>query len=128
MDRFKQLKDNNYYYNPKLKHRGAKLRQRFTAAETYLWKEVLMARQLQGFRFLRQVPTLYYVPDFMCKELALIIEVDGKIHKYQKEQDAKRQQRLESCGFRVLRFRNEEVLNGIEEVRKTLEGWIEKNT
>lgn len=127
-NRLKQLKDNNYYYNPRLRHRAAVLRKRFTPAEVLLWEKVLMARQLKGFRFLRQVPVLYYVPDFMCKELALIIEVDGKIHKYQKKRDEKRQHRLEGCGFRVIRFSNEDVLNNLDLVQKTLENWIEKTS
>lgn len=126
-ERFKQLKDNDYYYNPRLKKRAQQLRQRFTKAEKHLWENVLMARQINGFRFMRQVPVLYYVPDFMCKELGLIIEVDGSIHKKQKRQDAKRQDRLESCGFKVLRFTNKMVLTETESVRKTIETWIEKN-
>lgn len=126
-NRLKQLKDNNYYYNLKLKKRANELRQRFTKAEEYLWNEVLIARKLDGFRFIRQTPVLYYVPDFMCKELGLIIEVDGKIHRYQKLNDAKRQDRLESCGFKVLRFTNQEVLTEIDQVQTTIKEWIRKN-
>lgn len=126
-DKFKQLKDNNYYYNPKLKHRAATLRNAFTEAEVYLWENVLMAYKVAGFRFMRQVPVLYYVPDFMCKELALIIEVDGKIHDFQKNRDIQRQYRLEGCGFTVLRFTNEEVLTDIEDVRFRILTWVEKN-
>ncbi|MGH1337667.1 MAG: endonuclease domain-containing protein [Aureispira sp.] len=127
MNKFKQLKDNNYYYNPKLKKRAAQLAKRITAPEDHLWKQVLIARKMKGFRFMRQVPVLYYIPDFMCKELALIIEVDGRNHKYQKEYDHKRTQRLEACGFTVLRFTNQQVLKETAEVKETIEQWIEQN-
>ena len=51
-----------------------------TKAEACLWKYVLKARQLKGFQFRRQRPVLNYIADFMCKELMLIIEVDGITH------------------------------------------------
>lgn len=122
-----QLKDHNYYYNPKLKKRAAQLVKNITVPEKKLWEQVLIARQMKGFRFMRQVPVLYYIPDFMCKELALIIEVDGRNHKYQKAYDSKRTQQLEACGFGVLRFSNKEVINQIEKVQQRIENWIEKN-
>ncbi len=127
LNKFKQLKDNNYYYNPKLKKRAAQLAKRITAPEDHLWKQVLIARKMKGFRFMRQVPVLYYIPDFMCKELALIIEVYGRNHKYQTEYDHKRTQRLEACGFTVLRFTNQQVLKETAEVKETIEQWIEQN-
>ncbi len=126
-DKFKQLKDNNYYYNPRLKKRAAQLARCITKPENHLWEQALIARKMKGFRFMRQVPVLYYVPDFMCKELALIIEVDGRNHRYQKEYDKQRTQRLEACGFHVLRFTNKEVLHNIEEVCARIETWIERN-
>ena len=127
LDKIQQLKDNNYYYNPKLKKRAAQLVKNITVPEKILWEKVLTARKMKGFRFMRQVPVLYYIPDFMCKELALIIEVDGHNHKYQKAYDNKRTQQLESCGFSVLRFSNKEVINQTKEVQQKIEAWIEKN-
>ena len=126
IDRYKQLKQNNFYYNPRLKKRAAQLVKRITEPEYHLWQEVLMARKMMGYRFMRQVPVLYYIPDFMCKELALIIEVDGKIHQYKKNYDRRRQHRLEGCGFTVLRFTNEAVLEQTDAVRETIETWIKK--
>lgn len=127
INKFAQLKANNYYYNPKLKKRAAQLARRITIPENHLWEEVLIARKMKGFRFMRQVPVLYYIPDFMCKELALIIEVDGRNHRYQKEYDRKRTQRLEACGFTVLRFTNKQVLQQTAQVQLLIENWIEKN-
>lgn len=127
VNKTQQLKDNNYYYNPKLKKRAAQLARCITVPENRLWEEVLIARKMKGFRFMRQVPVLYYVPDFMCKELALIIEVDGRNHKYQKVYDNKRTERLEACGFKVLRFTNQQVLKEIETVQLAIATWIEKH-
>ena len=123
---FQQLKQNNFYYNPRLKKRAAQLVKRVTRPEYHLWQEVLIARKMCGYRFMRQVPVLYYIPDFMCKELALIIEVDGRNHKYQKDYDGRRQRQLESCGFTVLRFTNQDVLKRTQWVKATIETWIKQ--
>jgi very-short-patch-repair endonuclease len=125
VDKHKQLKDNNYYYNPLLKEKSAWLRKKYTNPEKHLWQETLIARKLKGYRFMRQVSVLYYIADFMCKELALIIEIDGKNHKYLKEQDKKRDKLLKSCGFTVLRFSNKETLDETAKVQAFLEEWID---
>ena len=49
-----------------------------TKAEACLGKYALRTRQLKGFQFRRQRTVLNYIAGFMCKELMLIIEVDGK--------------------------------------------------
>jgi very-short-patch-repair endonuclease len=93
-----------------------------TKAEACLWKYVLKARQVQGYAFTRQRPVLNYIADFMCKELKLIIEVDGSIHQLNdvKENDRIRQAELERSGFMVIRFNNDEVLKEIELVRERI--------
>lgn len=127
MTNWEILAANNFFYNKKLIPRARQLRGRFTPAEKKLWKEVLIAQKLEGYRFARQVPTLYYVADFLCKELALIIEVDGNIHQqpFVQKRDQIRQKKLEGCGFRVLRFSNEEILNDIKSVHQYLIHWIQ---
>lgn len=98
-----------------------------TKAEACLWKYVLKAGQLKGFQFRRQRPVLNYIADFMCKELMLVIEVDGITHHAEEaiKKDEFRQKILESAGFTVLRLRDEDVLNHIEAVCHYLEDWIE---
>ncbi len=64
-----------------------------------------------GVKFRRQHPLDRFVVDFFCDEATLIVEVDGAIHQYTAEEDALRQEFLESYGFRVLRFNNEDVLH-----------------
>jgi len=118
---------NFYAYNKYLQPYANKLRKNMTKAEACLWKYVLKAGKLKGYKFRRQRPVLNYIADFLCKELQLIIEVDGFYHLSEKAklQDKKRQTALEHAGFTVLRFRNEEVLLEIEEVTEKLECWIE---
>lgn len=107
-----------------------RLRKEMTKAEACLWKYVLRASQLKGFQFRRQRPVLNYIADFMCKELMLIIEVDGITHHWEETitKDETRQKALESVGFTVLRFTDGEVLNNIQAVQNYLEDWIEKKT
>ena len=64
----------------------------------------------------------------MCMELKLIIEVDGITHQWEEiiKKDEIRQKALESVGFTILRFSDEEVLNNIQAVFSYLEDWIEK--
>lgn len=121
-------KNNLWHYNPKLKKYANQNRKQMTKAEACIWKYALSARQMQGYQFRRQRPVLNYITDFLCKELMLIIEVDGLTHDWEKvaENDIIRQHRLEEVGFSVLRFNDEEVLNNIEDVIKTIENYIEE--
>jgi len=57
-----------------------------------------------------------FIVDFVCLSKQLIIEVDGKIHDSQKDEDEQRTEILESKGYKVIRFTNEEVLGDIESV------------
>ena len=125
----KANKENFFLYNKKLTAVARKLRSNMTKAEACLWKYVLQGRRLQGFQFRRQRPVLNYIADFMCKELMLIIEVDGISHSYEEValNDEKRQSVLESTGFRFLRFTDDEVLTDINGVKRRLEGLIEKH-
>ena len=118
----------NHYYNKNLQPFANRLRKEMTKAEACLWKYVLRARKMKGFQFRRQRPVLNYIADFMCKELMLIIEVDGNIHELEEviKNDKIRQKALEAAGFTVLRFSNDEVLKDIQSVCSFLKDWIEK--
>ena len=78
----KAAKSNLYAYNKDLKGLAKANRSTMTNAEACLWKYVLAARQMKGYQFRRQIPVLNYIADFMCKELMLIIEVDGITHQH----------------------------------------------
>ena len=70
----------NHHYNKNLQPYANQLRKEMTKAEACLWKYVLRAGKMKGFQFRRQRPVLNYIADFMCKELMLVIEVDGLTH------------------------------------------------
>jgi len=120
-------KKNYHLYNKTLQPFANALRNSMTKAEACLWKYALRARTLKGYQFRRQRPVLNYIADFMCKELSLIIEVDGITHTWEEiiKKDRVRQKALEQAGFTVLRFTDDEVLNKMSSVIETLEAWIE---
>ena len=118
----------NHFYNKNLQPNANRLRKGMTKAEACLWKYVVRAGKMKGYGFRRQRPVLNYIADFICKELMLIVEVDGSIHELEevRKNDKQRQKALEEAGFTVLRFTNNEVLTNIQWVHSCLEEWIEK--
>jgi very-short-patch-repair endonuclease len=57
-----------------------------------------------------------YIADFACTEARPVVEVDGGQHANLKYRDEARSVRLAECGYRVLRFWNNEVLTNIDAV------------
>ena len=119
---------NNCGYNKKLQPLAIKLRKSLTKAEACLWKYVLKCGQLKGYQFRRQRPVLHYIADFLCKELMLIIEIDGITHDTEEVviKDRQRENYLKEAGFKIVRFTDEEVLNNLAGVVNKLEMLIEK--
>ena len=93
------------------------LRRRMTHAEEVLW-EALRNRGSAGLKFRRQHVVGPYVLDFCCPLSWLVVEVDGDIHDVPEHEayDSVRSDYLNAKGFRVIRFRNEEVLNELPRV------------
>jgi very-short-patch-repair endonuclease len=91
------------------------LRRRSTDAEQVLW-EALRGRKLEGHKFRRQHPLGPYVVDFWCPEHALVVELDGPIHDQLAGHDPERTAEIESHGYQVVRFRNDDVLNNLDSV------------
>jgi len=91
---------NNWHYNKKLKPLARAMRKDMTKAEACLWKYVLRAGQMNGYTFYKQRPVLNYIADFLCKELNLIIEVDGITHldKTIIEKDEQKENNLRAVG------------------------------
>ena len=102
-----------------LRDRARELRGNPTEAEKIVWRH-LRYKQLGGHRFRRQHPIGKYIVDFFCFEKGLVIEVDGGHHSEQEEYDQVRTMWLESCGYRVLRFWNNQILNEIDNVLKVI--------
>ena len=94
------------------------LRSNLTHAEKKLW-HVLRSEQL-GIKFRRQHPIDQYIADFVCLEQRLVIELDGGQHSKAITKDEARTAYLESQGFRVLRFWNNEVMDNMEGVVATI--------
>ena len=82
-----------------------------TEAESIMW-ERLRAKKT-GYKFRRQHPVDIFIPDFICLEEKLIVEIDGDYHltEEQIELDAERTKILESSGYKIIRFSNNEVIN-----------------
>lgn len=92
---------------------AARLRRERTDAEDAFWQAV-RNRQIDGFRSRFQHSLEPYIADFACLEPMLIVEIDGGQHSA--EADRRRTAYLESLGFQVLRFWNNDVLNNLEGV------------
>ncbi len=120
-------KENNFYYNKKLKTLADFNRKNMTKSAACMWKYVLGNRQMKGFQFRRERPILNYIADFTCLELLLVIEVDGITHDDDEavKKDRIRDDELREVGFSVLRFSSWEVLNRIQDVSVMIGEWID---
>ena len=102
------------------------LRKNMTESEKVVW-EKLCKNQL-GARIRRQHPIWKYVADYYCHELKLVIEIDGEIHlsKEIKEYDINRDVTLTEYRIEIMRFTNDEVINGIDKVIEEIKRKIEE--
>jgi len=96
-----------------------RLRRRSTDAERLPWHH-LRSRRLADFKFRRQETVGTYIPNFVCYERRLIIELDGGQHADQRAKDEQRDAWLAGQGFRVLRFPDNYVLTNIEGTFETI--------
>ena len=95
------------------------LRRSMTAAEETLWQR-LKADRLGGLHFRRQQVIHGYIVDFYCHQRRLAVEVDGEVHRSQRQRDQTRDELLAEAGVRVLRFTNEQVTERVEEVLQAI--------
>lgn len=114
-------------YNEKLKSKARYLRNNPTAAENKLWHYHLRNHK---YIFLRQKPINNFIVDFYCSKLQLVIEIDGDSHLGEENilYDKERTKILEQYGLKILRFWNDDVLNGIEIVSEMIDDEINKLT
>jgi very-short-patch-repair endonuclease len=90
------------------------LRRKETEAERRLWNYV-RNRSVRGLKVVRQHAIGPFVADFVCRDLMLVIEVDGSQHA-DAAADAARTAFLNARGYSVLRFWNNEVLSELDAV------------
>ncbi|MDW5287273.1 DUF559 domain-containing protein [Formosa sp. PL04] len=99
--------------------RAKEMRANPTSAESALW-QCLKGKKLES-KFRQQHLIEDFIVDFVCLSKKLVIEADGEIHNSQLEADAERTLVLESKGYKVLRFRNNEILRDIENVLEKIQ-------
>jgi adenine-specific DNA-methyltransferase len=90
-----------------------------TPAEVKLWAR-LRAHRLEGIHFRNQHAIGNYVVDFCAPRKKLIIELDGSQHFEQERYDKERTKYLQSKGYTVLRFWNNDVMKDIESVIRAI--------
>ena len=93
------------------------MRSNMTKEEVKLWN-IIRGSRFYGYKFKRQVLIGNYIVDFVCEERKLIIEIDGGQHNEDENimNDEIRTHYLESNGYKVLRFWNNEVWDNIDGV------------
>jgi very-short-patch-repair endonuclease len=109
---------------PKIFGRAKQLHRNMTPSEAKLWRR-LRAHRMGDIHFRNQHAIGNYIVDFCAPRRKLIIELDGRQHLEQTEYDDERTRYLESRGYRVLRFWNNDVMSNVEDVLKAI--WSELN-
>jgi len=119
-------------FSENAKYTARELIKNQTYAEELLWQK-LRNRNFTGLKFLRQHPIYYFkdehkkffIADFFCKQLNLIVEVDGPIHNKQKNYDKLREEVLKYKSLKIIRFKNDEIKNNINRVLIKLKKYID---
>jgi very-short-patch-repair endonuclease len=111
-------------WSPRDTTRARTLRRAATPAERALW--VHLARSQSGAKFSRQMPVGPFFADFLCRELALVIELDGFSHDVAPERDVPRNRWMAEHGFTVLRFTNADVHENVEGVVTAIRQEVER--
>jgi len=103
------------------KDRRRQLRNESTEAEKKLWLH-LKGKQVLGQKFRRQFGIGFYIVDFYCPRLRLVVEIDGETHSTPQElqYDQTREKFLADHGNTVLRFTNQDVVENVEGVIETI--------
>ena len=107
------------------------LRNNCTESEKILW-DAVRNRKLKNKKFYRQYPITFniegkqkfFIADFCCFEEKLIVEIDGGIHEKKKEYDALRNHIINHLGMRVVRFRNKDIEQNLNNVLSKLEEYL----
>ena len=105
--------------HPMMIDRARSLRRKATPPEQILWS-VLRGRRLAGLKFRRQEPIGPYVVDFCCRQLKLIVELDGMSHEDSGDRDETRRRWLQEQGYRVVRVTNWDVNEDLEAVARAI--------
>ena len=105
------------------------LRKDQTQAEEILW-DALRNRRLENKKFRRQYSVGNFVLDFYCTQERLAIEADGSVHDSRESQqyDMHRTEAINDIGIKVIRFKNEEILNDLPKVLERIKSFFNKTS
>ncbi|MCK5125170.1 MAG: endonuclease domain-containing protein [candidate division Zixibacteria bacterium] len=109
------------FNNQKFKYRRQLLRNNATRAEQLLWNK-LKRRRLNGLKFRRQYSIGQYIVDFYLPSHKLAIEIDGPTHLSNQSilKDKTRTRFLKNNGISLLRYGNNEIYEGMENVLQSI--------
>jgi very-short-patch-repair endonuclease len=114
----------NEWSYPFIKEARDTLKDSPTEAEKIMWE--LLRNKKTGHKIRRQHIIDNFIVDFVCIRKKVVIEIDGKIHLKQKEDDELRTQRLNELKFEVIRFMNDEVLSNPQLVAEKIKQYLDK--
>ena len=121
-----ELEKSMYYgAKPDIMEAARILRKNVTLHEKLLW-ERLKLKQICGLRFRRQHPIDFFIADFYCHQVRLVVEIDGEIHNQQTEYDDGRSAEMERYFIKVIRFTNAEIEYNIDSVIKRITDEVNK--
>jgi very-short-patch-repair endonuclease len=105
---------------PGIRGRAQALRRKPTDAERKMWW-LLRSMKPLGMHFRRQAPIGRYIADFAWHSGKIVIELDGSQHAdARKDYDLRRTAWLQSQGYCVLRFWNNDVLKSPQSVGEAI--------
>ena len=87
---------------------------------------MFLARSQLGAKFSRQMPVGPWFADFLCRELSLVVELDGHSHDVAPERDERRDAWMAAHGFAVLRFTNADVRENVDGVAGAIKAEVER--
>ena len=104
------------------------LRENMTPTETLLWAH-LRNRKCGGFKFRRQQVIEGFIADFYCELSQVVVEVDGGIHTNPevKKNDEHRETVFRAREITTIRFKNEIVIQSINDVIEEIMSICKKN-
>ncbi|MGE3062217.1 MAG: DNA methyltransferase [bacterium] len=114
------VKWNELPFDTKLKERAKELRKAGNLSEVLFWNQV-KNKQFLGLDFDRQKIIGNYIVDFYCKNLGVVVEIDGVSHDGKVERDKQRDDYFKNLGLKVIHILDTDVKNNLSGVMEFLE-------
>jgi len=102
-------------FNPKLKQRARELRKAGNLSEVLFWNQVKNKKFL-NLDFDRQKIIGNYIVDFYCKDLGVVVEIDGESHNEKQEYDQERDTYLGSFGLKIFHIQDIDIKKNLDGV------------